>query len=46
MPESIDIGQSALEAPNPYVLRVNLGMKVSETDVRTALATGDLGSLH
>jgi pyruvate formate lyase activating enzyme len=35
-----------LEANNPFVLRVNLGQDVPETDVRTALATGDLGFLH
>jgi pyruvate formate lyase activating enzyme len=35
-----------LEASSPYELRVNLGEDVPETDVRTALATGDMGFLH
>jgi pyruvate formate lyase activating enzyme len=35
-----------LEARSPYELRVNLGKDMSETDVRTALATGDMGFLH
>ena len=35
-----------LEAKTPFELRVNLGRNVPETDVRTALATGDVGFLH
>jgi pyruvate formate lyase activating enzyme len=35
-----------LEARDPFELRVNLGTQVSEADVRTALATGDMGFLH
>jgi pyruvate formate lyase activating enzyme len=35
-----------LEARSPYELRVNLGKDVPESDVRTALATGDMGFLH
>jgi pyruvate formate lyase activating enzyme len=35
-----------LEAKNPFELRVNLGKDVPESDVRTALATGDMGFLH
>jgi pyruvate formate lyase activating enzyme len=35
-----------LEAPNPYVLRVDLGKNIPETDVRSALASGDMGFLH
>jgi pyruvate formate lyase activating enzyme len=35
-----------LEARNPYELRVSLGTDVPESDVRTALATGDMGFLH
>ena len=45
MPE----GQAAatpLAAKNPFELRVNLGAGVPESDVRTALATGDMGFLH
>ena len=36
----------SLEAKSPYELRVNLGKGVPEADVRTALATGDMGFLH
>lgn len=36
----------SLEAASPFEMRVNLGEKVPETDVRTALRTGDLGFLH
>ena len=35
-----------LQAKSPYELRVDLGKNVAETDVRTALATGDMGFLH
>jgi pyruvate formate lyase activating enzyme len=35
-----------LAAKSPYELRVDLGNGVPETDVRTALATGDMGFLH
>jgi pyruvate formate lyase activating enzyme len=46
MSEGVDISQTPLEASSPYALRVNLGTKVPESDVRTALATGDMGFLH
>jgi pyruvate formate lyase activating enzyme len=46
MPNGIDAGPTALEASSPYELRVNLGTGVSEADVRTALATGEMGFLH
>jgi len=36
----------SLEANSPFVLRVNLGRGVPESDVRTALATGDMGFFH
>ncbi len=36
----------ALEAKSPYELRVNLGRDVPESDVRSALASGDMGFLH
>ena len=36
----------SLEAKSPYELRVNLGNGVPETDVRAALASGDMGFLH
>lgn len=35
-----------LEAKSPFELRVNLGRGVPESDVRTALATGEMGFLH
>lgn len=35
-----------LEAKSPYEMRVHLGDDVGETDVRTALRTGDMGFLH
>jgi pyruvate formate lyase activating enzyme len=38
--------QPSLAAKSPFELRVNLGAGVPESDVRTALATGDMGFLH
>jgi pyruvate formate lyase activating enzyme len=35
-----------LAAKSPFELRVNLGKDVPEADVRTALATGEMGFLH
>ena len=35
-----------LAAKSPFELRVDLGKGVPEADVRTALATGDMGFLH
>ena len=35
-----------LAAKSPFELRVNLGKGVPESDVRSALATGDMGFLH
>jgi len=35
-----------LHAQSPFELRVSLGSKVSEIDVRKALATGEMGFLH
>jgi pyruvate formate lyase activating enzyme len=46
MPEGRTAPETTLEAKNPYELRVNLGKDVPESDVRTALATGDMGFLH
>jgi pyruvate formate lyase activating enzyme len=37
---------TSLEAKSPFELRVDLGKDVPETDVRSALATGDMGFLH
>ena len=39
-------GEAPFEAKSPYEIRVNLGAGLPETDVRTALATGDMGFLH
>jgi pyruvate formate lyase activating enzyme len=36
----------SLEAKSPFELRVNLGAGIPESDVRTALATGEMGFLH
>jgi pyruvate formate lyase activating enzyme len=41
-----DAGTTTIEANSPFELRVNLGAGIPETDVRTALATGDMGFLH
>lgn len=38
--------QVNLEAKSPYEMRVHLGEDVPETDVRSALKTGDMGFLH
>jgi pyruvate formate lyase activating enzyme len=38
--------ETPLAAKSPYELRVNLGAGVPESDVRTALKTGDMGFLH
>jgi pyruvate formate lyase activating enzyme len=46
MSDAVDAGQTQLEASSPYELRVRLGTNVSDTDARTALATGDMGFLH
>jgi pyruvate formate lyase activating enzyme len=46
MPDSQTISDTPLEAKSPFELRVNLGRGVPESDVRSALATGDMGFLH
>ena len=46
MSETIFTTTAPLEARSPFELRVNLGKDVPETDVRSALATGDMGFLH
>jgi pyruvate formate lyase activating enzyme len=38
--------QPPLEAASPFELRVNLAQGMPETNVRAALATGDMGFLH
>src|SRR6186713_2480986 len=44
MPEGVK--EIPLHTSNPYELRVDLGRDVPETDVRTALRTGDMGFIH
>ena len=39
-------GSQAIEAASPFEMRVNQAADVPETDVRTALVTGDMGFLH
>src|SRR5574341_801004 len=46
MSEHEQLKNPPLEAKSPFALRVNLGRNVPESDVRTALATGDMGFLH
>ena len=41
-----ELQQISLEANSPFELRVNLGKNVPESDVRSALAAGDMGFLH
>jgi pyruvate formate lyase activating enzyme len=36
----------SLEAKSPFEMRVHLGESVADTDVRSALKTGDMGFLH
>jgi len=38
--------ETPLQSKSPFELRVNLGREVPDTDVRTALASGDMGFLH
>ena len=46
MPESKQRTAPPLQAKSPFELRVDLGRDVPESDVRKALATGDMGFLH
>jgi len=46
MPEDATVQPPRLEAKSPFELRVDLGKGVPDTDVRGALATGDMGFLH
>src|ERR1043165_1746529 len=38
--------EGALEAKDPFELRVNLVVEISETTVKSALRSGDMGFLH
>ena len=46
MGEKEQLKNVRLQAKSPFELRVNLARDVPELDVRTALATGDVGFLH
>ena len=46
MSTSKQTASPALEAKNPFELRVQMGRDVSDADVREALATGEMGFLH
>ncbi len=46
MPDAMKTANPPLEAASPFELRVDLGTGVSDADVRSALATGDMGFLH
>ena len=46
MSESSKPEQVPLQAKDPFELRVNLASEVSESAVRTALRTGDMGFIH
>ena len=46
MAEQVETKQTPLVAKSPFEMRVDLGKDVPETDVRTALAEGDMGFLH
>jgi len=44
--DGIDVVDTPLEAKSPFELRVALSKSVPESDVRVALATGEMGFLH
>lgn len=46
MPNILETQQNSIEAKSPFELRVNLGKNLPESDVRSALASGDMGFLH
>jgi pyruvate formate lyase activating enzyme len=46
MPGNEAIAKPSLAAKSPFEMRVDLGKDVPETDVRSALANGDMGFLH
>jgi len=46
VPEHQTLEQVPLEAKSPFELRVDLSRNVPESDVRSALASGDMGFLH
>ena len=46
MSDHLKAPKVSLEAKDPFELRVDLGQHVSETEVRKALASGDMGFVH
>ena len=46
MSDDDTIVQTPLAAKSPFELRVNLGRNLPESDVRSALASGEMGFLH
>jgi pyruvate formate lyase activating enzyme len=46
MLENQTLNQTSLEAGSPFELRVSLGRNVPDSDVRSALASGEMGFLH
>jgi pyruvate formate lyase activating enzyme len=46
MSASDNLQQVPLTAKSPFELRVNLGSHMPETDVRSAVASGDIGFMH
>jgi pyruvate formate lyase activating enzyme len=46
MEEKENTKQIPLEARNPYELRIDQGKKISDSEIQSALATGDMGFLH
>jgi pyruvate formate lyase activating enzyme len=46
MADAGTLDETPLEAPSPYVMRVDHGADIPENAVRQALETGDMGFLH
>lgn len=46
METNTDLKPASMEATSPFDMRVDLGKDVPETDVRSALASGDMGFMH
>jgi pyruvate formate lyase activating enzyme len=46
MPETEELQQASLEAPSPFVLRVDRSRNVPDDEARAALESGGMGFLH
>src|ERR1700749_2723955 len=46
MNEANHVEQPSLRANSPFELRINLGKEMPDAEVRTAVASGDMGFLH